>query len=77
MENQNRRSRGVMLKMVIIMKKLRQIIFLLTVLTMFLIAGNMDCGEISFGAAAVLSVLNFILMAWSVFSSGLLTVFDK
>lgn len=56
------------------MKILKKIIFLLTVLAMFLIAGNMDCGEISFGTAAVLSVCNFILMAWSGFSSGLLTI---
>ena len=54
------------------MKKLKQIIFLLTVLAMFLIAGNMDCGEISLKAAVVLSAVNFIIMAWSGFSPGLL-----
>ena len=59
------------------MKKLKQIIFLLTVLAMFLIAGGMDCGEISFGAAMAASAVNFILMAWSGFSSGLLAVSDK
>ncbi len=59
------------------MKKLKQIIFLLTVLAMFLIAGNMDCGEISLEAAVVLSAVNFIIMAWSGFSSGLLAVYDK
>lgn len=59
------------------MKKLKQIIFLLTVLAMFLIAGGMDNGEISFGAAAVLSIINFIIMAWSGFSSGLLELSDK
>lgn len=59
------------------MKKLKQIIFLLTVLAMFLIAGDMDCGEISLEAAVVLSAVNFIIMAWSGFSSGLLAVYDK
>ncbi len=59
------------------MKKLKQIIFLLTVLAMFLIAGSMDCGEISFGAAMAASAVNFIIMAWSGFSSGLLAVSDK
>lgn len=59
------------------MKKLKQIIFLLTVLAMFLIAGGMDCGEMSFGAAMAASVVNFIVMAWSGFSSGLLAVYDK
>ena len=59
------------------MKKLKQIIFLLTVLAMFLIAGNMDCGEISLEAAVVLPAVNFIIMAWSGFSSGLLAVYDK
>lgn len=58
------------------MKKLKQIIFLLTVLTMFLIAGGMDNGDISFGAAAVASIVNFIVMAWSGFSSGLLVLSD-
>ncbi len=58
-------------------KKLKQIIFLLTVLAMFLIAGSMDNGDISFGAAAILSAGNFIIMAWSGFSSGLLAVYDK
>ncbi len=53
-------------------KKLKQIIFLLTVLAMFLIAGSMDNGDISFGAAIAASVVNFIVMAWSGFSSGLL-----
>ncbi len=57
--------------------ELKQIIFLLTVLAMFLIAGSMDNGDISFGAAAILSAGNFIIMAWSGFSSGLLAVYDK
>ena len=59
------------------MKKLKQIIFLLTVFAMFLIAGNMDCGEMSFGAAMAASVVNFIVMAWSGFSSGLLILCDS
>lgn len=44
---------------------------------MFLIAGNLDCGEISLEAAAVSSAFNFAIMAWSGFSSGLLAVSDK
>lgn len=59
------------------MKKIKQIIFLLTVLAMFLIAGGMDNGEISFDEAALASIVNFIIMAWSGFSSGLLTVSDR
>lgn len=58
-------------------RTIKQTIFLLTVLAMFLIAGSLDCGEISFGAAAVLSIVNFIVMAWSGFSSGLLAGADK
>lgn len=53
-------------------KTIKQIIFLLTVLAMFVIAGSLDCGEISLKTAAVLSAVNFIIMAWSGFSSGLL-----
>ena len=56
---------------------IKQIIFLLTVLAMLLIAGSMDCGEISFSAAMAVSAVNFILMAWSGFSSGLLEAPDK
>lgn len=59
------------------MKKLKQIIFLLTVLAMFLIAGSMDNGDISFGVAVAASVVNFIIMAWSGFSSGLLVLSDS
>lgn len=58
-------------------KTIKQIIFLLTVLAMFVIAGSLDCGEISFGAAAALSVVNFIIMAWSGFSSGLLVMSER
>ena len=56
---------------------IKQIIFLLTVLAMFLIAGSLDCGEISLKTAAVLSAVNFIIMAWSGFSSGLLVLYDS
>lgn len=59
------------------MKKLKQVIFLMTVLAMFLIAGSMDCGEMSFGAAMAASAVNFIVMAWSGFSSGLLILSDS
>ncbi len=59
------------------MKKLKQIIFLLTALAMFLIAGSLDCGEVSLKAAAVSSAVNFIIMAWSGFSSGLLALPDS
>lgn len=58
-------------------KTIKQIIFLLTVLAMFVIAGSLDCGEISLKTAAVLSAVNFIIMAWSGFSSGLLAGADK
>ncbi|MCM1023847.1 MAG: hypothetical protein NC395_07285 [Prevotella sp.] len=59
------------------MKKIKQIIFLLTVLAMFVIAGKMDEGSVSVGAAAAASAVNFIIMAWSGFSSGLLALSGK
>lgn len=58
-------------------RTIKQIIFLLTVLAMFLIAGSLDCGEISLEAAAVSSAFNFTIMAWSGFSSGLLVLSDS
>lgn len=58
------------------MKKLKQIIFLLTWFAVFMIAGNLDSGEMSLEAASITMTVNFIVMAWSGFSSGLLVVPD-
>lgn len=58
------------------MKKLKQIIFLLTWFAVFMITGNLDSGEMSLGAASIAVTVNFIVMAWSGFSSGLLVVPD-
>lgn len=58
------------------MKKLKQIIFLLTVLAMFLITGNLDSGEMSLKSAGIAMTVDFIVMAWSGFSSGLLVLPD-
>lgn len=58
------------------MKKLKQIIFLLTVLAMFLITGNLDSGEMSLKSAGIAMMVDFIVMAWSGFSSGLLVLPD-
>lgn len=59
------------------MKKLKQIIFLLTWLAVFIIAGNFDSGEMSLEAASIAITVNFIVMAWSGFSSGLLVKPNK
>lgn len=59
------------------MKKLKQMIFLLTWLAVFFIAGNLDSGEMSLKSAFIAITVNFIIMAWSGFSSGLLVVPDK
>lgn len=58
------------------MKKLKQIIFLLTWLAVFIIAGNLDSGEMSIKSASIAITVDFIVMAWSGFSSGLLVVPD-
>ncbi|MCM1328386.1 MAG: hypothetical protein NC253_03010 [Ruminococcus sp.] len=58
------------------MKKLKQIIFLLTWFAVFAIAGNLDSGEISEKAAVIALAVNFIVMAWSGFSAGLMTLPD-
>lgn len=58
------------------MKKLKQIIFLLTVLAMFVITGNLDSGEMSLKSAGIAMTVDFIVMAWSGFSSGLLELPD-
>lgn len=58
------------------MQKLKQIIFLLTVLAMFLITGNLDSGEMSLKSAGIAMTVDFIVMAWSGFSSGLLVLPD-
>lgn len=59
------------------MKKLKQIIFLLTWFAVFVITGNLDSGEMSLKAAAIAMTVDFIIMAWSGFSSGLLVLPDK
>lgn len=59
------------------MKKLKQIIFLLKWLAVFFIAGNLDSGEMSLEAASIAVTVNFIVMAWSGFSSGLLVLSDN
>ncbi|MDE6594610.1 MAG: hypothetical protein K2K44_01215 [Oscillospiraceae bacterium] len=59
------------------MKKLKQIIFLLTWFAVFFIAGNLDSGEMSLKAAGIAMTVNYIIMAWSGFSSGLLVLPDK
>lgn len=56
------------------MKKIKQVIFLLTWFAVFFIAGNLDSGEMSLKAAGIAMTVNFIVMAWSGFSSGLLTL---
>lgn len=58
------------------MKKLKQIIFLLTWFAIFMIAGNLDSGEMSIKSASIAITVNFIVMAWSGFSSGLLILPD-
>lgn len=58
------------------MKRLKQIIFLLTWLAVFFIVGNLDSGEMSIKSASIAITVNFIVMAWSGFSSGLLVVPD-
>lgn len=52
------------------MKKLKQMIFLLTWLAVFFIAGNLDSGEMSLKVVSIAVTVNFIVMAWSGFSSG-------
>ena len=59
------------------MKKLKQVIFLLTWFAVFFIAGNLDAGTISMKAAGIAMTVNYIIMAWSGFSSGLLVLPDK
>ncbi|MCM1328387.1 MAG: hypothetical protein NC253_03015 [Ruminococcus sp.] len=59
------------------MKKLKQIIFLLTWLAVFAIAGNLDSGELSEKAAVIALAVNFIVMGWSGFSAGLMTLPDN
>lgn len=59
------------------MKRLKQIIFLLTWFAVFMITGNLDSGEMSLEAASIAITVNFIVMAWSGFSSGLLVLSDN
>ena len=59
------------------MKKIKQVIFMLTWFAVFFIAGNLDGGEMSLKAAGFAMTVNYIVMAWSGFSSGLLVLPDK
>lgn len=58
------------------MKKLKQVIFLLTWLAVFVIAGNLDAGIMSLKAASIAMTADFAVMVWSGFSSGMLTLPD-
>ena len=59
------------------MKKIKQVIFFLAVFALFWITGSMDNGEISIKAAVILSAVDFSVIVWSGFSSGLLVLPDK
>lgn len=59
------------------MKKFKEIIFLLMWFAVFMIAGNLESGEMSIKSAFFSITINFIVMAWSGFSSGLLVLPDK
>lgn len=59
------------------MKKFKQITFLLTWFAVFVITGNLDSGEMSLKSAAIAMTVDFIIMAWSGFSSELLVLPDK
>ena len=59
------------------MKKIKQVIFFLAVFVMFLITGSMDNGEISIKAAVILLAVDFAVILWSGFTSGLLVLPDK
>lgn len=59
------------------MKKIKQVIFFLSVFALFGITGSMDNGCISVKAAVILSAVNFAVMGWSGFSSGMLVLPGK
>lgn len=59
------------------MKKIKQVIFFLAVFALFWITGSMDKGEISIKAAVILSAVDFVVIVWSGFTSGLLVLPDR
>ena len=59
------------------MKKIKQVIFFLAVFALFLIAGSMDNCEMSIKAAVILLAVDFSVIVWSGFTSGLLVLPDK
>lgn len=59
------------------MEKAKQVIFFLAVFALFLITGSLDNGEISIKAAVILLVIDFTVIVWSGFSSGLLVLPDN
>ena len=54
------------------MKRLKQAIFFLTVVALFAIVGGMDQDFYSPEIGAALAGVDFVVMAWSGFGSGLL-----
>ena len=59
------------------MKKIKQVIFSLAVFALLWITGSMDNGEISIKSAVILSAVDFAVIVWSGFTSGLLVLPDK
>lgn len=63
-----------------VVKKVLVALFLLTVLAMFFIAGSMEQDYISLGQGIAASIVNFVLMFFSGFKTGLLDIggnYDK
>ena len=58
-------------------KKFLSGIFLLSWLAVFLISGSLEQGCITIGQAATANAVNFIIMAYSGFGSGMLTLPNK
>ncbi|MCM1330427.1 MAG: hypothetical protein NC253_13415 [Ruminococcus sp.] len=58
-------------------KKFLSVIFLLSWLAVYCIAGNLEQEYISGGQALVLFALDYAVMAYSGFKSGLLTMPEK
>lgn len=64
--------KGRTVKNLIKMKKVKQVIFFLTVVAVFTIVGSMEQGYCTPEAGMALAAANFVLMYWSGFGSGLL-----
>lgn len=60
-----------------VVKKMLEALFLLTVLAMFLIAGSMEQDYISLGQGIAASAVNFVIMFFSGFKTGLLDIGDN